>query len=54
MSYTAHGEVQASQVDMLIGSVANGLNATGGFCAGSDIVVKHQVCTTLDTPRFSR
>ncbi|TCD66105.1 serine palmitoyltransferase component [Steccherinum ochraceum] len=34
--------VPASQVDMLIGSVATGLAATGGFCAGSDIVVNHQ------------
>jgi len=28
---------------MLIGSVANGLYSCGGFCAGSQIVVKHQV-----------
>ncbi|KAH9834834.1 serine palmitoyltransferase [Rhodofomes roseus] len=34
--------VPVSQVDMLVGSVANGLTATGGFCAGSHIVVKHQ------------
>ena len=27
---------------MLIGSVANGLNSSGGFCAGSRIVVDHQ------------
>jgi serine palmitoyltransferase len=27
---------------MLVGSVANGLNSSGGFCAGSRIVVDHQ------------
>ncbi len=27
---------------MLVGSVANGLNSGGGFCAGSQIVVDHQ------------
>jgi serine palmitoyltransferase len=27
---------------MLLGSVANGLNAGGGFCAGSQIIVDHQ------------
>jgi serine palmitoyltransferase len=27
---------------MLIGSVANGLNSSGGFCAGSRIMVDHQ------------
>ncbi|KAI5988412.1 serine palmitoyltransferase subunit I, partial [Pisolithus albus] len=35
--------VPASQVDMLIGSVANGLCSAGGFCAGSTIVTEHQV-----------
>ncbi|KAF8271056.1 serine palmitoyltransferase [Lactarius quietus] len=34
--------VPATQIDMLIGSVANGLNSSGGFCAGSRIVVDHQ------------
>ncbi|KAJ3573105.1 hypothetical protein NP233_g2649 [Leucocoprinus birnbaumii] len=34
--------VPASKVDMLVGSVANGLNSCGGFCAGSQIVVNHQ------------
>ncbi|KAA1474636.1 serine palmitoyltransferase [Dentipellis sp. KUC8613] len=34
--------VPASKVDMLVGSVANTLNASGGFCAGSRIVVDHQ------------
>ena len=27
---------------MLVGSVANGLNSSGGFCAGSRVVVDHQ------------
>ncbi|OSX56865.1 hypothetical protein POSPLADRAFT_1076515 [Postia placenta MAD-698-R-SB12] len=34
--------VPASQVDMLVGSMANGLTSAGGFCAGSHTVVKHQ------------
>ena len=33
---------QATKIDMLIGSVANGLNSSGGFCAGSRTVVDHQ------------
>ena len=33
----------ASKVDMLIGSVANSLCAAGGFCAGSSVVVKHEL-----------
>ncbi|KAG7089822.1 hypothetical protein E1B28_011470 [Marasmius oreades] len=34
--------VSASKIDMLVGSVAIGLCAAGGFCAGSQIVVDHQ------------
>ncbi len=34
--------IQATQIDMLLGSIANGLNSGGGFCAGSRIVVDHQ------------
>ncbi|KAN0139453.1 Pyridoxal phosphate-dependent transferase [Lactarius tabidus] len=34
--------VPATQIDMIVGSVANGLNSSGGFCAGSHIVVDHQ------------
>ncbi|KAL4072261.1 serine palmitoyltransferase [Scleroderma citrinum] len=34
--------VPASQIDMLVGSVANGLCSVGGFCAGSAIVTEHQ------------
>ena len=33
---------QATQIDRLVGPVANGLNSSGGFCAGSHIVVDHQ------------
>ena len=38
---SAHAE-RARQIYMLVGSVANGLNSSGGFCAGSHIVVDHQ------------
>ncbi|KAG8987993.1 serine palmitoyltransferase component [Tulasnella sp. 427] len=34
--------VPATEVDMLVGSMANGLCATGGFCAGSIHVTEHQ------------
>ncbi|KAH0831343.1 serine palmitoyltransferase [Lanmaoa asiatica] len=34
--------VPAAQIDMLVGSVANGLCSSGGFCAGSSIVTEHQ------------
>ncbi|KAF7331593.1 Serine palmitoyltransferase [Mycena kentingensis (nom. inval.)] len=34
--------VPAEKVDMIIGSMANGLCAAGGFCAGSKTVVDHQ------------
>ncbi|KAF9073987.1 serine palmitoyltransferase [Rhodocollybia butyracea] len=34
--------VQASKIDMLVGSAAIGLCAGGGFCAGSNTVVEHQ------------
>ncbi|KAH9165703.1 hypothetical protein EDB89DRAFT_273534 [Lactarius sanguifluus] len=33
---------QAAQIDMIIGSIANGINSSGGFCAGSRIVLDHQ------------
>ncbi|KAH8995908.1 hypothetical protein EDB92DRAFT_1942798 [Lactarius akahatsu] len=33
---------KATQIDMIIGSVANTLNSSGGFCAGSRIVVDPQ------------
>ncbi|CAE6337389.1 unnamed protein product [Rhizoctonia solani] len=34
--------VPATEVDMLVGSIANGLCSAGGFCAGSRVVVDHQ------------
>ncbi|KAI0048661.1 serine palmitoyltransferase [Auriscalpium vulgare] len=34
--------VPATEVDMLMGSVANTLNASGGFCAGSSFIINHQ------------
>jgi 7-keto-8-aminopelargonate synthetase-like enzyme len=34
--------VDASQVDMLVGSLAGPLCAGGGFCAGTNDVVEHQ------------
>ncbi|KAM6501319.1 serine palmitoyltransferase [Amanita muscaria] len=34
--------VPASQIDMLIGSIAIGLLSCGGFCAGSEEVINHQ------------
>jgi serine palmitoyltransferase len=34
--------LQAMQIDMIVRSVADGLNSSGGFCAGSHIVVDHQ------------
>ncbi|EJF56701.1 serine palmitoyltransferase [Dichomitus squalens LYAD-421 SS1] len=34
--------VPASEVDMLVGSMATGLSSCGGFCAGSHVVVNHQ------------
>ena len=37
--------VDASQVDMLVGSLAGPLCAGGGFCAGSTDVVEHQRIT---------
>ena len=33
---------QAIQIDMLVGSIANGLNSAGRFCAGPHNVVDHQ------------
>lgn len=37
--------VDASQIDMLVGSLAGPLCAGGGFCAGSNDVVEHQRIT---------
>src|ERR1700744_4389060 len=33
---------QATQIDTLVGSIANGLNSSGRFCTGSRIVMDHQ------------
>lgn len=42
---TEHAHVDATSVDMIIGSLAGALCAGGGFCAGSDEVVEHQRIT---------
>jgi serine palmitoyltransferase len=39
---TEHQNVDANEVDMIIGSMAGPLCAGGGFCAGSDEIVEHQ------------
>ena len=39
---TEHQNVDAAEVDMIIGSLAGPLCAGGGFCAGSDAIVEHQ------------
>nr|XP_019007991.1 serine palmitoyltransferase [Kwoniella pini CBS 10737]OCF46772.1 serine palmitoyltransferase [Kwoniella pini CBS 10737] len=39
---TEHFGVPASEVDMILGSMANGLATGGGFCAGSQVVCQHQ------------
>ncbi|WVQ85819.1 hypothetical protein IAT38_007987 [Cryptococcus sp. DSM 104549] len=39
---TEHYGVPATDVDMLLGSMANGLATGGGFCAGSKVVCAHQ------------
>jgi serine palmitoyltransferase len=42
--------VPASEIDILVGSVANGLNSAGGFCAGTRPVTEHQVRALLPVP----
>lgn len=39
---TEHQNVDAVEVDMIIGSLAGPLCAGGGFCAGSQEIVEHQ------------
>jgi len=39
---TEHQNVDALEVDMLVGSMAGHLCGMGGFCAGSETVVSHQ------------
>ncbi|SCV71956.1 BQ2448_4650 [Microbotryum intermedium] len=42
-------DIPTAEVDMLVGSMANGLSSTGGFCAGSKEVVAHQ---RINSPGF--
>lgn len=39
---TEHQNVDAGEVDMIVGSLAGPLCGGGGFCAGSDEIVEHQ------------
>ncbi|KAJ9118071.1 hypothetical protein QFC24_006343 [Naganishia onofrii] len=39
---TEYFNIPGNEVDITVGSMANGLNGGGGFCAGSTHVVKHQ------------
>ncbi|BDD55590.1 hypothetical protein MAP00_001087 [Monascus purpureus] len=39
---TEHQNVDAAEVDMIVGSLAGPLIAGGGFCAGSEEIVSHQ------------
>lgn len=39
---TEHQNVDAAEVDMIVGSLAGPLVAGGGFCAGSEEIVHHQ------------
>src|SRR5437016_3394665 len=39
---TEQQNVDATEVDMIVGSLAGPLCAGGGFCAGSDEIVEHQ------------
>ncbi|KAK4684759.1 hypothetical protein P7C73_g5407, partial [Tremellales sp. Uapishka_1] len=39
---TEYYNIPATEVDILMGSMANGLGAGGGFCAGAAVVVSHQ------------
>ncbi|GAB7361330.1 hypothetical protein MBLNU230_g1386t1 [Neophaeotheca triangularis] len=39
---TEHANVDAQNIDMIIGSLAGGLTAGGGFCAGTEEIVEHQ------------
>ncbi|KAH8979530.1 serine palmitoyltransferase [Lactarius hatsudake] len=45
--------VPATQIDMIIGSVAHTLNLSGGFCAGSRIVVDHQHINSMSFVFFA-
>lgn len=39
---TEHFGIPGSEIDILVGSMANSFNSAGGFCAGSTEVVEHQ------------
>lgn len=39
---TEHQNIDAAEVDMIVGSLAGPICAGGGFCAGSDEIVEHQ------------
>jgi len=39
---TEHQNVDAAEVDMIVGSLAGPLVAGGGFCAGSEEIIHHQ------------
>lgn len=39
---TEHQNVDAAEVDMIVGSLAGPLIAGGGFCAGSEEIIHHQ------------
>jgi serine palmitoyltransferase len=39
---TDHFEIPASEVDIIVGSMANALGSAGGFCCGSNLIVEHQ------------
>lgn len=39
---TEHQNVDAAEVDMIVGSLAGALVGGGGFCAGSEEIVHHQ------------
>ena len=44
---TEHQNVDATEVDMIIGSLAGALISGGGFCAGSEEVINHQRISAL-------
>ena len=43
---TEHAGVDATEVDMIVGSLAGSLSAGGGFCAGSQEIIDHQRITS--------
>lgn len=47
-------DVPGSDVDIIMGSMANALCTSGGFCAGSAEICAHQVCSTSSRVTESR